>query len=73
MSSEKAMKTHYGKMANYRSSEGRALRVKYKGPLESTVQNFLGGLRSTCTYINAQHIKNKERLKSSWGEKASLF
>ena len=58
MSSEKAMNTHYGKMANYRSSEGRALRVKYKGPLENTVQNFLGGVRSTCTYINAQHIKN---------------
>jgi GMP reductase len=58
MSSEKAMNQHYGSMAKYRSSEGRSLRVKYKGPLSDTVNNYLGGLRSTCTYINALNIKN---------------
>ena len=58
MSSEKAMNRHYGSMAKYRSSEGRSLRVKYKGPLSGTVDNYLGGLRSTCTYINALNIKN---------------
>jgi GMP reductase len=58
MSSETAMKNHYGSMAKYRSSEGRSLRVKYKGPLSNTVDNYLGGLRSTCTYINAKNIKN---------------
>ena len=58
MSSEKAMNRHYGSMAKYRSSEGRSLRVKYKGPLSGTVDNYLGGLRSTCTYINARNIKN---------------
>lgn len=57
MSSKKAMETHYGKMAEYRSSEGRELLIKYKGPLDNTVQDYLGGLRSTCTYINAQSIK----------------
>ena len=58
MSSETAMKKHYGKMDNYRSSEGRTIKVKYKGRLEETVLNYLGGVRSTCTYINAAKIKN---------------
>lgn len=58
MSSEKAMEKHYGKMDKYRSSEGRCIKIKYKGPLEETVLSYLGGLRSTCTYINAKNIKN---------------
>ena len=58
MSSETAMKTHYGKMAKYRSSEGRTIKLRCKGPLENTVLDFLGGLRSTCTYINASKIKH---------------
>ena len=57
MSSKQAMNKHYGKMAEYRSSEGRELKIKYKGPLTNTVQDYLGGLRSTCTYINASSIK----------------
>ena len=58
MSSDTAMNTHFGKVAKYRSSEGRTLKVKYKGPLENTILDILGGIRSTCTYINAQNIKN---------------
>ena len=58
MSSEKAMEKHYGKMDKYRSSEGRCIKIKYKGGLEETVLNYLGGLRSTCSYINAQNVKN---------------
>ena len=57
MSSKFAMEKHYGKMNNYRASEGRCLKVKYRGPLENTVLDYLGGLRSTCTYINAPSIK----------------
>lgn len=57
MSSSQAMNKHYGKMAEYRSSEGRELKIKYKGPLVNTVQDYLGGLRSTCTYVNASSIK----------------
>lgn len=58
MSSQHAMEKHYGKMENYRSSEGRRIEVPYKGSLETTVLDYLGGIRSTCTYINAKCIKN---------------
>ena len=58
MSSELAMTKHYGKMAKYRSSEGREIKVKYRGPLEKTVLDYLGGLRSTCAYVNAYKIKH---------------
>jgi len=58
MSSQLAMEKHVGHMANYRSSEGRVVKILYKGPLQNTVDDYLGGLRSTCTYINAKCIKN---------------
>jgi GMP reductase len=58
MSSETAMNKHYGKMEKYRSSEGRTVKIKYKGSLENTVNDYLGGIRSTCTYINAKEVKN---------------
>lgn len=58
MSSEHAMKKHYGQMAKYRSSEGRKIKIPYKGSLDNTVLDYLGGVRSTCAYINASTIKN---------------
>lgn len=61
MSSEHAMKKHYGKMENYRSSEGRVIKVPYKGSIHNTVMDYLGGLRSTCTYINASCIKHMSK------------
>ncbi len=51
MSSDKAQEKYYGKMEKYRSSEGRVLKIPYKGTLHDTVCDYLGGLRSTCTYI----------------------
>ena len=61
MSSQHAMEKHYGKMAKYRSSEGRCIKVKYKGSLEKTVLDYLGGIRSTCAYINAHKIKHMSK------------
>ena len=58
MSSEHAMNKHYGQMAKYRSSEGRVVKIKFKGCIQDTVLDYLGGLRSTCTYINANCIKH---------------
>lgn len=64
MSSKKAMVTHSGKMDRYRSSEGREILIPYKGALETTVLDYLGGIRSTCTYVNAStlsELKNNNR------------
>jgi len=58
MSSQHAMEKHYGKMNDYRASEGRCIKIKYKGSLANTILDYLGGLRSTCTYINAPTIKD---------------
>ena len=58
MSSSTAMNKYSGGVAKYRSSEGKTVRVKYKGPVEATIQDILGGIRSTCTYIGAHRIKD---------------
>lgn len=57
MSSTTAMEKHRGTVAEYRSSEGRTVEVPYKGPVEGTIQDILGGLRSSCTYVGASSIK----------------
>jgi GMP reductase len=59
MSSSYAMKNNYAANSNtnYRSSEGRELKVAYKGALKNTVENYLGGLRSTCTYTNSANLE----------------
>ena len=57
MSSDTAMNKHHGGVANYRSSEGRTVHVPYKGPVQTTVLDLLGGLRSTCTYVGAPTLK----------------
>ena len=58
MSSETAMNKHHGGVADYRSSEGRTVEIPYKGPVENTVRDILGGLRSTCTYVGASDLKH---------------
>jgi len=58
MSSETAMNKHHGGVAKYRSSEGKTVKVPYKGSVENTIQNILGGMRSTCTYIGASKLKD---------------
>lgn len=56
MSSKLAMEKHYGKMNSYRTSEGRKLMIPYKGDLQTTVEDYLGGLRSTCTYTGVRTL-----------------
>ena len=58
MSSEEAMNKHYGGKANYRASEGRVLEVPYKGSIDKTIEQVLGGLRSTCSYVGTTELKN---------------
>lgn len=58
MSSESAMKKYHGGVAKYRSSEGAEIEIPYKGSIESVVLDILGGLRSSCTYVGASHLKD---------------
>ena len=57
MSSSVAMTKHAGGVANYRSSEGKCVEVKHKGPVDDVVRDMLGGIRSTCTYVGASTLK----------------
>ncbi len=57
MSSTEAMEKYYGSVAEYRASEGRSVNVPYRGPVNQTILDILGGLRSTCTYVGAERLK----------------
>ena len=57
MSSTTAMDKHAGGVASYRASEGKTVEVPYRGPIEDTVRDILGGVRSACTYVGAAALK----------------
>ncbi len=57
MSSITAMEKHVGGVAEYRSSEGKTVDVPYRGSVHNTLNDILGGVRSTCTYVGAQQLK----------------
>lgn len=57
MSSKTAMDKHAGGVAEYRSSEGKTVKVPYRGAVIDTVKDILGGVRSTCTYVGASRLK----------------
>ena len=61
MSSDAANTKHFGGLKDYRSSEGREVLVPYRGDVSATVQDLLGGIRSTCTYAGAQRLKHLMR------------
>jgi len=58
MSSKTANDKHFNGLKDYRSSEGRTVLTKYKGDVNITIQDILGGVRSTCTYVGAAQLKN---------------
>ena len=58
MSSKSANEKHFGGLKDYRSSEGRTVLVPYRGAIMNTVQDILGGIRSTCTYAGAVRLKH---------------
>ena len=57
MSSDTAMKKHLGKVAEYRASEGKTVKIPYRGDVSGALQDILGGLRSACTYVGAKRLK----------------
>jgi GMP reductase len=58
MSSENAMNKHHNGVAYYRTAEGKCVTVPYKGTAETIIKDIFGGLRSACTYIGANKIKD---------------
>jgi len=57
MSSDTAMERYAGGVAEYRASEGKTVEVPYRGPVEGTVRDILGGVRSACTYVGASALR----------------
>ena len=57
MSSDTAMKRHSGGVAEYRASEGKTVQIPYRGDINNTLQDILGGIRSACTYVGARQLK----------------
>jgi GMP reductase len=57
MSSREAMNKYSGGVADYRASEGKEVLLDYRGPVENTLQDILGGVRSACTYVGARKLK----------------
>lgn len=57
MSSRAAMDKYAGGVADYRASEGKEVLLDYRGPVENTLQDILGGVRSACTYVGARKLK----------------
>ena len=45
----------------HRASEGKSVEVPYRGDVNETIQDILGGLRSTCTYVGAGKLKELSR------------
>ncbi len=51
------MEKYAGGVAQYRASEGKEVLIDYRGPVDGTVQEILGGVRSACTYVGARKLK----------------
>lgn len=56
MASKTAMENHYESIKDYRASEGKTVYIPYKGPVEDIIKEFLGGLRSACTYTGSRSL-----------------
>ena len=57
MSSEEAQLKYYGGKKSHRASEGKKVQVPYRGNVADTIDEILGGLRSSCTYAGARTLK----------------
>ena len=58
MSSKKAREIEGKTEDTYKGNEGRLISLPYRGRVRDTINNMLGGIRSTCTYIGARRIKD---------------
>ena len=51
------MSKHSGGVATYRAAEGKTVLLPYRGSVNFTIQDIMGGIRSTCTYLGAAQLK----------------
>ena len=58
MSSNTAMDKYSNGVAKYKTSEGKTVKLEYRGIVENTILDIMGGVRSTMTYIGAKRIKD---------------
>ena len=58
MSSTLAQEKFGNGKPSYRASEGRVTLIPYVGPVDDVIEELLGGLRSTMTYLGAWKLKN---------------
>jgi GMP reductase len=64
MSSSQAMNKYHGGVAQYRSAEGKCVKIPYKGDVSDTILNILGGIRSCMTYVGAHNLKDIPKCSS---------
>lgn len=64
MSSSTAMNKYSGGVAKYRSSEGKSVKIEHRGPVENTILDIQGGIRSCMTYLGAKKIKDIPKCSS---------
>ena len=58
MASQTAMERHGHSNREYRGEEGKTVTVPYRGSVQDTVLDILGGVRSACTYVGARRLKD---------------
>ncbi len=64
MSSDRAREIHGKRKDGYRGNEGRSIKLPDRGPVKDTVEDILGGVRSSCTYIGARRLKDMPKCAS---------
>ena len=64
MSSDRAREVHGKRKDGYRGNEGRLVTLPDRGPVNETVEDILGGVRSACTYIGARRLKDMPKCAS---------
>jgi len=64
MSSDRAREVHGKRKDGYRGNEGRLISLPYRGPVNNTLEDIIGGVRSACTYIGARRLKDMAKCAS---------
>jgi len=58
MSSKEAQEKYHGGLKRYRSAEGKEVLIPYKGSVGDIIEDILGGISSSCSYLGARKIKD---------------